>query len=172
MIKLSTNWKTISSFIWHPWDGDTFDKKETEGHSQTLTPELFHVNKCWVYLCVQFPWLVQSAVAGGEGRVAAAVGNWVSSCMVKPGGVQPVLVVVDTTTLQLKTGIKRQDNHSQSIRLKPKQIICYQGKMEDFYIKESIWLWLYLFYPGIIALDQFQSDSDFLKCYITFTHQI
>lgn len=54
-----------------------------------------------VYLCIKLPWLLHSAIAGGESRVTATVRNRVSTSTVEPGGFQPVLVVMDTTTLQL-----------------------------------------------------------------------
>ena len=69
-----------------------------------------------VYLCVKLPWLVHGAIAGGESRVAAAVRNRESSCVVKPGGFQPVPVVMDATTLPL-SGIERQSTTSLSVKI-------------------------------------------------------
>lgn len=109
MIKPSTNCRTVSSFTWQPWKQYTFKMKDREnnGSNHIFMLEIFHVNSCWsfldphVYLRIKLPWLVQSTITGQEGRVAAAARNWESPSTVKPGGSHPVLVVLNTATLQL-----------------------------------------------------------------------
>lgn len=93
VIKPSTNLNTISSFSWQPW------KREIEKLKGPLA--FCHIMDSHVYLCVKLLWQVQSAIAGQESVVAAAVRNQESPCMVKPGGVQPILVVMNATALQL-----------------------------------------------------------------------
>lgn len=63
-----------------------------------------------VYLCVKLPRLLQGAVTERESRVAAAEGD---ADVVKPGGVQPVGVASNATTLQLKGGTQNNNINRQ-----------------------------------------------------------
>lgn len=59
------------------------------------------------------PWLVNSAITSGESNVAATVRKPEPSTFIKPGGFQPVRVVLHTTTFELTETKKKSPQVSK-----------------------------------------------------------